>query len=37
MRRVALYWEEQTAISSCAEGGAARKRDREAFEADNAL
>ena len=37
MRRVALYVQEQTAIRTCAEGGAARKRDREAFEADNAL
>ena len=33
-RPIALYWLEKTLRTSCAPGGAARKRDREAFEAD---
>jgi len=37
LRVVVLFWQERAAISSCAEGGAGRKRDREDFEADNAM
>ena len=37
LRIVVLFWQERAAISSCAEGGAGRKRDREDFEADNAM
>jgi len=33
-RPVALFWQEQSVRASCAPGGAARKRDRAAFEAD---
>ncbi len=37
MRIAALFWLKITVEHTCAEGGVARKRDREDFEADNAM
>lgn len=37
VRPYALHWQECTAISQCADGGAGRRRDREAFEEDMCL
>ena len=34
VRPVALYWLERAMVKACASEGAARKRDREAFETD---
>ena len=37
MRNAVLFWLKITVEHTCAEGGVARKRDREDFEADNAM